>query len=313
MILRETWSGGEEILAVVTRGLLGSVEGRGLDRAALLAAAGLSEEQIQDPDQWVPIEHHAALGRAINEALPGENLGLQTGARIYGDPRGVLGYVVRRSGYHRRALEHFCAYQGVVNRALRVDLVTSGVSSSPEAPVDCGVSSSPATLQLRMEPSLEALGPPAEALFSAWVAISRHLTGTSWRPVEVSFVHAVHGEVREHRDFFDCPVNFSGERSAMVIPAEALTLPIAVTPHELEARLLQAWRTARGRLTDPGEQGALDEVLALLSGGSLVLAALAREDLREARVALARALRSGGLARFEAAFLLGLPLEAVAS
>src|SRR6187455_621681 len=153
---------GDTILAAVTRNLVSAIDGKGVDRARLLEAAGLSEQAIADPDDWVPIALHVRLGKAILAALPGQNLGLQTGATIFGDPRGALGYALRRSQTCGAALHNFCRYLHVVNRSMQVELSRTRVGLR---------------FALNMVPELGALGHPAEALFAAWVSISRHLTG----------------------------------------------------------------------------------------------------------------------------------------
>ncbi len=282
---------GTEILVAVTRGLLASVEGR-VDRQELLAAAGVAEHEIADPDAWLEIERHVRLGRAIARALPGRNLGLETGASIFGDPGGALGYTLRRSERNFRALKNFCAYLSVVNRSLYTELELAADSAS---------------LTLHMVPELEQLGHPTEALLSAWVAISRHLTAQRWQPTEVSFAHEPKGDTREHEEFFGCPVVFGRAPSRLLLPGSACALPIESSAHELEQTLLLARDHARALASDEAPtSNAISECCVELGSVPLDVSALANDARLPALLALSRGLLLHSRSFvYEVAFLLG--------
>jgi len=286
---------GNEILAVVTRGLLRAIDGRGVDRATLLREAELSEESLE-PDSWLPIARHLRLGRAISAALPGQNLGLQTGAPIFSDPRGALGYSLRQSQAHLYALKNFSAYVATVNRTIRIVLM-------PEA--------RGTAVLLEMVPQMEAAGHPAEALFAAWVAISRYLTSSAWRPLEVCFVHQPFGDTSEHRNLFGCSVSFGCPQTRLVLSESDASLAIAPKPHEFEPTIRCAVEHA-GTIIGRDEAAArsLGELWERWRTVPLDVQTAddgAPETLR-ARLALARALleRSGAFVH-EVTYLLGFP------
>jgi hypothetical protein len=285
---------GNEILGVVTRGLLRAIDGRGLDRAALLREAGLTEESLE-PDRWIPISQHVRLGGLISAALPGQNLGLQTGAPIFSDPKGALGYVLRQSQTHSRALLNFAAYVQTVNRSIRV-LVSREARGT--------------ALRLEMVPQMEMAGHPAEALFAAWVSISRYLTGSSWCPLEVAFVHRPFGDPAEHQMLFGCPASFERDETRLLLSERDASLPIREAPHEFgdvvraavvpANTLLQQDQAARARLAELAER--------LLTAPLEVRAKAAGADPERlsARLALAHALLQGsGVLAYEATYLLG--------
>jgi AraC-type transcriptional regulator len=283
-----------EILAVVTRGLLRAVEGRGLERAALLRAAGLSELSLERADRWLPVAQHLRVGQAIAAAFPDTNVGLQTGAPIYSDPRGALGYCLRRSRVHRRALRNFAAYIGTVNRAVRLVLL----------PEPRG-----AALALEMVPQMAAAGHPAESLLAAWLSLSRYLTGSVWHPLQVEFAHQPFGNSDEHAALFGCPVAFGQAQTRLILSEAALDLAVAELPHEFDDTIERAGHYARGFVgSDAGARASLAALLQRLSA-PLDIDAL-RESLTpgqlDARLALARALceRSGAFVH-EIAYLLG--------
>jgi hypothetical protein len=285
---------GNEILAVVTRGLLRAVDGRGVDRVTLLREAGLQEESL-DPDRWLPVARHLRLGQAISAAFPGQNLGLQTGAPIFSDPRGALGYSLRQSQSHRCALKNFGSYIATVNRTIRIVLASEGEGM---------------VVLPEMVPQMAAAGHPAEALFAAWVAISRHLTNSTWRPLEVGFVHQPFGDTNEHRAFFGCPVSFGCSQTRLLLSESDASLAIAPMPHEFEQILERAVEHAG---TIVGQDVAATRSLAALSERlrTVPLDVRAAEvdtspEGLMARLSLARALleQSGAFAH-EISYLLG--------
>jgi hypothetical protein len=235
---------GNEILAVVTHSLLRASEGRGLDRATLLRQAGLTEDSL-DPDGWLDIDQHLRVGHAMASALPGQNLGLQTGAPIYSDPRGALGYCLRRSQTNSRALQAFGAYVMLVNRAARVLLAQEPAGMS---------------VVLELAPQMESARHPAEAILAGWLALSRHLTGSRWHPLKVELVHSPVGDTTEHAAVFGCPVDFGSSRTRMVLSPSVADLPIPVRSHELDVALGRAVQRAHDLLEDDGSRAVLSEV-----------------------------------------------------
>lgn len=283
-----------EVLAVLTRGLLRAIDGRGLDRAMLLHSAGLSEADVADPDAWLPVGAHVRLGRAISAALPHQNLGLQTGAPIFSDPRGALGYCLRHSQVHSRALKNFCSYIEIINRSLKVT-----VSVEPDATL----------IALQMVPELAAAGHPAEALFAAWLSLSRYLTNTDWTPLRVEFVHQPFGDTDEHRALFGCPVSFSCAQTRLWLPASAYSLPIHPASHELERALVLAHEYARALVDrDLATAASLDGLSEGLRSAPLDVRNIGSRSAEAlaARLALARGLlECSASSAHEAAYLTG--------
>ena len=286
---------GSEILAAVTAGLLRAVERRGLQREPLLRQAELSEAALQCFDSWVPIGQHLRLGYAIAAAFPGSNVGLQTGAPIYSDPQGALGFSLRRSAVHWRALANFAAYISTVNRAVRMQILMQPSETS---------------IVVEMLPEMCAAGHPAESLLAAWLSISRHLTGAVWCPIRVDFQHQPVGDPEEHRALFGCDVAFGRAQTRMVLSAEVSALAIPELPHAF-AKLLDDAAKRASVFLDPC-LGTPESIAALLE--RLISVPLHIEELRsiadfestEARLALGRALlERSAVFVHEVAYLLG--------
>jgi len=273
------------ILAVVTRSLLQVAESKGLPGDELLAAAGLVRADIASPDAYLPIERHVALGVAMTERMGRVNGGLHSGVAIFGDPRGALGFAIRRSGVHGRALTQFARFLSIINDSLRLSV----------QPAAEGVS-----VCVEMVPSLEALGHPTEALFSAWVSIARFATGVRWAPERVLFRHAPWGPASEHREFFACPVEFGAPRSELVIGSANLLLAIEPKAHPFDAVVDRLERHLLTAAAAP--RAAVIALTAALRAGPLATGAGHPPALL---IDAARFASEAALPAFETAFLLG--------
>jgi hypothetical protein len=280
---------GNQILALVTAGLVRAAEAEGLDANQLLEQAGLTWEAILDPDAYVPIERHVAVGRAMMARLPGVNAGLHTGAAIYGDAKGALGFAIRRSARHGRALGQFCRFLAVTNECLYVD---------------CEHGSEGVGMRLEMVAGLAALGHPTEALFAAWVSIARFATGVRWVPVRVDFRHQALGPTSEHEGFFGCPVLFEAASSCLRIDPSALALPIDAIAHPFD-RTLEQLRARLLALGPAAQHAAISGLIVALGDGVMP----PPMPDRALQVSAAELLIGGSPAvpAFEVAFLLGFP------
>ena len=278
---------GRRIRAAVTLGLLRAAEAEGLNGDEILTRAGLTRADLENPNRALPIERHVAVGRAMTERLGAVNAGLRSGAAIYGDPRGALGYSLRRSARHELALTRFCRFIAITNDSVRL-----ACEPQPDGLDLCA----------EMVSELDALGHPTEALFAAWVAIARVVTGTHWAPLRVSFRHRAHGPTSEHLEFFACPVEFGAAESRLSIGRAALALPIAVSAHPLDA----VFRRLRAELSrNPAWHAAKIEPLsAALERGALDTGDRIEGTLRDAAAAW---LIEDGQPALEVAYLLGYP------
>jgi AraC-type transcriptional regulator len=280
---------GSRILALVTRSLVRVAESEGLNADELLAAAGLSWSALEDPDVYLPIARHLALGVAITDGLGPVNGGLRSGAAIYGDPRGALGFAIRRSGTQRRALGRFCRFVSITNESVRLS---------------CEETSEGMSLRAEMIPGLAALGHPTEALFSAWVSIARVATGVRWAPVRVAFRHAPRGPAAEHLQFFGCPVEFGAQASSLCITSEALDLAILETPHAFDATLVGLEEQLLAGSPGPPAVAAAERLLAELAGGQVDVVEAHDPGLR-LRAARLLSAAVPALPAYEIAFWLG--------
>ncbi len=215
------------VLVAVVQMALGVAAALGLDRAALLAEAGLREPDLLDRDAYISLSQQVRLGEAIARQRPHRNIGLVSLPLVSPSMMGVLGYVVGHCATLEGALQAFVRYQNLLTDAVRWE-----IRQDP-----------PSTLRVEADPALQRLVFPVEAQLGVWVVLGRQLTRVTWSPVQLRLRHHPRGPAQEFEEVFGCPVEFGATHNELQIPPEALALPITGARPELQpslARLAQA-------------------------------------------------------------------------
>ncbi len=299
------------VLSGVVESLLQTGAALGLERGALLAAAGLDEAPLLDRDASLPLSAHVAVGAAIVTARPHTNVALEMLRRLQPGALGALGYALSSCQTLAQALSTFLRYQACL---------TDGVRWRRPDPV---------TLSLEADRSLAALGHPVEAAVGLWVALGRRLAGVPWAPRAVSFAHEPAGDPAEHAAFFGVAPRFGAARNALVLDAATLALPVRgaepalrspllrlldarLSPRAADPDVVAALRAELRRRLPRGEadKPAVARALGMstrtlgrrLEGGGTRYAAVLDDTRREMALEL---LDDDALAVYEVAFLLG--------
>lgn len=215
--------GGPRVLAGVTQMLLRTAAGEGLDRAALLSAAGLTEDQLADRDAYIDLDAHLALADEMVRHRPGVNLGLRALQHLSPATMGVLGYVIANNTDLRGALADFTRFQHLVT-----DTVDWRLTIHDQA-----------IIEVVAHPRLSRLGHPIETMVGAWVALGRALTGVSWTPRSLQYQHAPLGDPAEHERFFGVPVAFEAPVNALCLDAAVLAFQVRGARPALRVPLMQ--------------------------------------------------------------------------
>ena len=225
--------------------LVTTASARGADADALLRAAGVTSEVLDDADARVPITGlHAAWNRWL-ETHPETEVATTT-AYAPSD-YGIVGFVVMSSATLVEGLGHLVRYIG---------LWTDDPAFVREGSTVRFVYRHPFADSAGRRRATEAA--PIEMIHGA-----RLLTRSRVVPREVRFAHAAPDDVAPYAEFFGCAVHFGAEDHALVFRDEDLALPLANADAQLGAFLR---RHAEGALAKRNkEDSPLDGVRRILA------------------------------------------------
>ncbi|WP_437925524.1 AraC family transcriptional regulator [Sorangium sp. So ce291] len=198
--------------------LAGYAAERGADRAALIDAAGLTAAALADPDARVPLAAFYALIEAAVTAAADPHLGLGFAGRLQPEHFDALGFLAMSSPTLGEAFRRMLRYQQLWNEGERYTLEIrerrAHIAFTP------------------FGPDRPAHGQMAEMFaFDALVNAGR-MCGAPIRAVAVRFRHAPAADPEEKARRLGAAVQFEAPQTELVLPAEALDLPL---PHANEA------------------------------------------------------------------------------
>jgi AraC-like DNA-binding protein len=185
---------------------------RGVDPEPLLREAGLTTRAFDHPDNVVPF---AALCRALRLAVErtgADDVGLRAGMRADLTSLGVLGYFIANSDTVGRGLQ-----------ALRELLHVHDQGAAPFLFEDGAI----AMLGYEvLDPGIAGAEQMSFGALAIGANILRTLCGPSFKLRAVTFSYRSPADTSLFREFFDAPVRFNAERSALAFDAHWLHRPI---------------------------------------------------------------------------------------
>jgi AraC-like DNA-binding protein len=184
----------------------------GADFEPIMAAHGLSNQVFEDPEASVSYETMCGVLAACSRASGCPHIGLLVGQRGGIASLGVLGYLMLNAPDVRSALDTLIQHMDVHDRGaaprlelsshvvmLRYDILLSNVDGS---------------------------APVSDAALAIGRNIMLSLCGPTWKPLEVHLRHAAPDDVSPYRRFFQAPVVFNAERTALVFGSPWLSAPV---------------------------------------------------------------------------------------
>ena len=96
--------------------ILRVAEQHGLDRGSLLARAGLTAEEILDPDARISVEKTIRLWRRIANLIDSPDIGLEVGSTFQLREAGVLGYAMMHSPTLQAAIKRLVRFVKLLNQ-----------------------------------------------------------------------------------------------------------------------------------------------------------------------------------------------------
>jgi AraC-like DNA-binding protein len=195
-----------------------------VDPAGVFAEAGLDLKAFDDPDNRIPFAGRSHLVSRCVARTGCRHFGLLVGQQGGLSSLGLVGYLARHSpdvGTALRTLERFfhLHVQGAV-----LTLTVEGGSAF----FVYGIYS----------PGVEAADQITDGALAIACNMLRQLCGRDWKPIEVMLAHRRPVDTLPFRQFFQAPLRFDAERSALAFSADWLERPVHAADPELR-RLLQ--------------------------------------------------------------------------
>jgi len=188
------------------RGMLRTIEQLGYDFDALLAAAGLRREDVENPDAYISPRACAAVFAHANEERRMPNLALQLALHTPIGANPLLDYLIVSAETVGDGLDRLVRYLRLVNRSLRV------VLSDKSSPARVVVVRSPGPFEAELTVSLSV------------IRFARETDG-QMKAAYVSFTHEP-DDVAEYARLLRCPVRTRASWSGWALSKDAMRLPL---------------------------------------------------------------------------------------
>jgi AraC-like DNA-binding protein len=185
----------------------------GADTGAILAAAGLAPDALDDADGRIPF---AAAVRVVNESVRQTrraDFGLQVGTAWHLVHMGLLGELVRQGPTFGDGIRSLVVSQRLYSQGAAPYLFEYATTAQLGAVV--------------FHPEPDELAAIHDMIVAALVTGVRDLCGEAWRPTSVELPRASPADVRSYEAHFRCPVAFDAERAAVTFPSRDLQRRIA--------------------------------------------------------------------------------------
>lgn len=191
------------------RGMLEAAKRRNIDVKTALADLDIEESSLVEADRRLPRSTLFALWAAFASETGDDALGIHLGESTQTGDYAVLDYAMRNSPTLGDAYRQAARYSHVLHDGVDIVVVIDG-----------------ATARLRYQ---EPAGSPrqlAEWAVTLWLVVGRQITGTHWRPTQVSFQHSEPEDTTEHRRLFDAPLTFKAPCNELAFDAALLEKPV---------------------------------------------------------------------------------------
>lgn len=251
----------------------------GADLEPILAAHGLSNRVLEDPEASVAYETMCGVLADCSRASGCPHFGLLVGQRGGIQSLGVLGYLMLNAPDVRSALDTLIHHMEVHDRgaAPRLELSTRVVMLRYDI----------------LHSNVDGAAPVSDAAMAISRNIMLSLCGPTWKPLEVHLRHAAPDDVSPYRRFFQAPVVFNAERTALVFGKAWLSAPVPGADSALRRHFQDFVDAMSSQVERSFEDQVYPAVQRLLAENRCTLDELARWFSMHPR-ALARRLQQAG-------------------
>ena len=198
-----------------------------VDLREVLLESGLPTEQFEDPENLIPFREGSRLIGLCADHAGCPHFGVLMGKYTSLESLGIVAEMAESAADVRGAIR-------LIVRYLTLSDGGGLVSLSEDA-------SLAQWSYALYEPGVERPELIYDYVLAFCWNIMRTLCGEHWSPQEVQFTRSAPRELQPYREFFDAPLLFDTERSALVFKREWLDTPLATSdPERLHALVKQA-------------------------------------------------------------------------
>lgn len=212
----------------------------GLEAQALLALAGVTREQLEDPDGLIDVEVLLKLWSHYSERFPDEPLGLRYASLITLEQLGLVGHLILNSPTLAESIERFMRFQRLIDPLMRLELRSYGAFA--EITVDYDLQGFAGKAQLM------------EMFLGVMCSQNVRMLSGQDRPYFVNFAHPQRHPDALYEGFFSVPVRFDQPTNNITFDRELLSRPyegaVASVGHYLE-RYMESLTSARSPAASP--------------------------------------------------------------
>jgi AraC-like DNA-binding protein len=199
-----------KVRAAALRHYLEVAQALGLDPLARLRAVGISRAWLAVPDHPVPADAVVNLLDASAAASGCESFALRMAEARQLSDFGVLSLLISHQRTLRDVLRTMIQYRHLLNESLALDLEEGARVSVLREEL---ATRSPRTRQAN------------ELAVAVLCRLCRGLLGEAWLPRSVHFTHPAPADLRAHRRFFRCKLEFESDFNGMVCATSDLDVP----------------------------------------------------------------------------------------
>lgn len=183
-----------------------------------MAKYGLTDEALAKPYARMPHDMGIELGEYLAEAYESTTSSLDIASQAQFGDWGLYGYLTQTAPTVGQSMAVAVDYVSLLHDGAEMELVLEGKL---------------ATLRHRLRPGLASPRLSNELVVAGYVRGSQLSLGFVAPPLEVHFMHPVPANLEPYRQTFGCPVYCSMPHNAIVIPREALGVPLQTADESL--------------------------------------------------------------------------------
>ena len=182
----------------------------GVSEEQILTVSHLKKDQLQNPDDRIPVEKYVRLGRMAPELTHLPEIGLILGQHADFESIGIIFQLAINCNTVRESLLQVARYSD-----LGVEVYKAGLEEGNKF----------AEWSQQCVSSRYLCVPLIEFESCQKLRVCKLVLGENFRPVQMKFQHSPPDYVYKYHQIFQAPLLFNQEKSAIVFPKEYLDMP----------------------------------------------------------------------------------------